>query len=187
MIGTSLSAPTDHRRLGAGGWARCTARRDTKLNRDVAIKVLPAALSRRTPSAWPASSARLSSSPRSTIRTSPHVYGFESATLADGRPRTSWRWSSSRRGSRRAAEARRDPRRRSDRHREADRRSPRGGTRARHRPPRPQAREHQGDAGRQGQGARLRPRQGLGGPAAAGFAPTCRTRPRSPHTGPPPA
>ena len=53
-----------------------------------------------------------------------------------------------------------DPGRRGARHREADRRGARGGARAGHRPPRPQARQRQGDARRQGQGARLRPRQG---------------------------
>ena len=36
----------------------------------------------------------------------------------------------------------------------------RGGAREGDRPPRPQAREHQADAGRQGEGPRLRPRQG---------------------------
>ena len=43
---------------------------DTKLNRDVAIKVLPDALA-RIPSGWRASSARRSCSPRSTTPTSP--------------------------------------------------------------------------------------------------------------------
>ena len=65
------------------------------------------------------------------------------------------------RGPRRAAEARADARRRGPRDRAADRRGARGGAREGHRPPRPEAGEHQAHARRQGQGARLRPRQGL--------------------------
>ena len=49
--------------------------RDTRLDRDVAIKALPRRLRRATPSGSRASSARRSCSPRSTTRTSPASTG----------------------------------------------------------------------------------------------------------------
>ena len=52
---------------------------------------------------------------------------------------------------------------RGDPHRAADRRGPRGGARAGHRPPRSQTGQHQAPVRRDGQGARLRARQGVGG------------------------
>ena len=66
------------------------------------------------------------------------------------------------RGHQAAARAGRDPGRRSARDRAADRRGARGGAQQGHRPPRPEAREREAHARRQGQGARLRPGQGLG-------------------------
>ena len=50
--------------------------RDTKLNRDVALKVLPEPFA-AIPIGLRVSSAKRKSSPRSTIRTSPHIYGLE--------------------------------------------------------------------------------------------------------------
>ena len=62
----------------------------------------------------------------------------------------------------RAHPTRRDPDRRGDPDRAADRRGPRGGARSGHRPPRSQTGQHQAHRGRHRQGARLRPRQGVG-------------------------
>ena len=69
--------------IGAGGMGEVYRARDTKLNRDVAIKVLPAAFA-----ADPERLARfereaqlLASLNHPNIA---HVYGFESATLPDG-------------------------------------------------------------------------------------------------------
>ena len=66
------------------------------------------------------------------------------------------------RGPQAAARARRDSPRRGTGDRRADRRSARGSPQPGHRPPRPEARERQAHARRQGEGARLRPREGVG-------------------------
>ena len=58
--------------------------------------------------------------------------------------------------------ARRDPVRRGAADREANRRGARSRARAGHHPSRSEAREHQGAAGRHGEGARLRPGEGDG-------------------------
>ena len=56
------------------------------------------------------------------------------------------------------------PRGRGDRHRPADRRRDRDGARPRNHPPRPEAREHQAHPRRHRESARLRSREGAGGP-----------------------
>ena len=119
---------------------------------------------RRTPNAWRASSARrklLASLNHPNIA---HVYGFESATLPDGST-AHFLAMELVEGEDLADRLQRgaDPRRRGARHREADRRGARGSPRARHRPPRPEARERQDHARRQGEGPRLRAREGLRG------------------------
>ena len=68
-----------------------------------------------------------------------------------------------------AAQARADRRRRSGRDRAPGRRGTRGRAREGHRPPRPQAREREAHARRQGQGARFRPRQGVLGRSDVGL------------------
>ena len=102
-------------------------------------------VSAQTPSGSRASSARRACSPRSTIPTSPR----STASRSRRRARSSC-WSSSR--ARRWPSASRAARcrRRGARARAADRRGARSRAREGHRPPRPEAGQHQGHAGRQG-------------------------------------
>ena len=69
MIGQMLAHYEITASLGAGGMGEVYRAHDTKLKREVAIKVLPQTSSMTT-TAGPASSARRSCSLRSTIRTS---------------------------------------------------------------------------------------------------------------------
>ena len=123
----------------------------------------------RIPTAWRASSARPRCSPRSTIRASRTLYGFEQATLDDGTQAHFLVMELGRgRGPGGAPRARCHPDRRGARGRPPDRRGPRGGPREGHRPPGPEARQRQARPRRQGEVARLRPGQGLvGGRAEA--------------------
>ena len=158
MIGQTLSHYKITSALGAGGMGEAYRATDTNLHRDVAIKVLPPEVVQDPErlSRFRREAHLLASLNHPNIAA---IYGLEEA---DGKavPRSRARpW----RGPQGAPGARGDPRRRGPRDREADRGGPRGGPRQGHRPPRPQARQRQADAGRQGEGARLRPRQGLGG------------------------
>ena len=54
VVGTRLGSYDITARIGAGGMGEVYRARDTKLNRDVAIKVLPDA-SPPTPTDWPGS------------------------------------------------------------------------------------------------------------------------------------
>ena len=70
--------------IGAGGMGEVYRARDTKLDRDVAIKVLPSelALDRERLARFEREAKVLASLNHPNIA---HVYGFESATLGDGR------------------------------------------------------------------------------------------------------
>ena len=148
--------------LGAGGMGEVYRAHDPKLGRDVAIKILPAAFT-----SDPDRLARFEREARMLASLNhPNIcaiYGFEEAdgirflilelvegdTLADTIARV---------GS--ADETRRAAARAGAGHRAADRRRARSRARQGHRPPRPEAREHQDHAGRRREGARLRPREG---------------------------
>ena len=76
MIGRQLGPYTIVAPLGAGGMGEVYRARDSKLGRDVAIKILPSHFT-STPSAAPASPAKRASSPRSTIPTSARSTGWK--------------------------------------------------------------------------------------------------------------
>jgi hypothetical protein len=111
---------------------------DSRLKREVALKVLPAAFTDDA-NAWRASSARRSSWRSSSIRTSLRSIGLEESDgvralvmeLVGGDELS------------RDHRARTAAARRGARHRAPDRRGARGGARARHRAPRSQAPERQ--------------------------------------------
>ena len=80
--------------LGAGGMGEVYRATDTKLNRGVAIKVLPAAFAVEPErlARFEREAKLLASLNHPNIA---HVYGFESVTLDDGSSAHFWRWSSS--------------------------------------------------------------------------------------------
>ena len=154
-------------------WARCIARRDTKLDREVAIKILPDAFAARcrAPGALRARSqdARVAQPSRTSRRST-------ASRRQPARPRPR---DGTGRGRRSVAahRARRDPARRGAADREADRRGARSRARAGDHPSRSEAREHQGARRRHGEGAGLRPREGDGPAPPASSAEACRTSP----------
>ena len=85
MIGSALSHYRITARLGAGGMGEVYRATDTKLGRDVAIKVLPAEVAQDPErlARFEREAKLLASLNHPNIA---HVYGFESATLADGSP-----------------------------------------------------------------------------------------------------
>ena len=70
VLGTRLGAYEVLALIGAGGMGEVYRARDTKLNRDVAIKILPDAFA-SDPERLARFSAKRRRSPRSIIRTSP--------------------------------------------------------------------------------------------------------------------
>ena len=158
MIGQTLSHYRITSALGAGGMGEVYRATDTKLDREVAIKVLPPEVVEDPErlARFEREAQLLASLNHPNIAA---IYGLEEA---DGQP-VPGPGARRGRGPQGAARAGPDPRRRGPRDRRADRRGPRGGPRQGHRPPRPQARQRQAHARREGQGPRLRPGQGLGG------------------------
>ena len=152
------------RRSAPAGWARSIAPRDTKLNRDVAIKVLPDVLRERSRPARPVPAR---SADARGAEPSEHRAYLRPRGVGRRHARSSWSWSRARICSQRIARGA-DPARRSAADREADRRGARSGARAGDHPPRSEAREHQGPTGRHGEGARLRPREGMAMEPGAG-------------------
>ena len=146
MIGQGLAHYRITAAIGAGGMGEVYRATDTKLGREVAIKVLPAELA-----ADPERLARFEREAKLLASLNhpniAHVYGFESATLPDG---SSAHFLAMElvAGEDLAERLKRGrgPGRRGARDREADRRGPGGSPREGHRPPRPEAREREADA-----------------------------------------
>ncbi len=88
LVGQQLGAYDVLARVGAGGMGEVYRARDTKLERDVALKILPATSSRAIPSVWRASSAKRGCWRPSIIRTSRR-------SMASKRPMACAHWSSS--------------------------------------------------------------------------------------------
>ena len=151
-------------KLGEGGMGEVYRAHDGKLNRDVAIKILPDAFAHDTDrvARFTREAQTLASLNHPNIA---QIYGIleEPASPRSGPARACPRHGTGRgRGPVSAGRARGHPARRGAAHRQADCRRARGRARAGHHPSRPQAREHQGARRRHGQGAGLRSRQGGG-------------------------
>ena len=142
--------------LGAGGMGEVWRARDTRLQRDVAMKVLPEAfaqdadrLARFTREAHVLAS--LNHPNIAAIYSFEEIDGVRFLVLELVSGETLKQRIAARAGFRERGAALRAP----------DRRRARGRARQGHPPPRPQARERQRDARGQGQAPRLRPREGL--------------------------
>ena len=158
LTGKRLGTYQVQARIGAGGMGEVYRARDTKLGRDVAIKILPRHFAQRSRTAGAGSSAKRACSPRSIIRTSARSTGSKTRT---GFARSCWSWSRARRWPT-ASRAARSPFDDALTHRAPDRRCARGGAREGHRAPRPEAGQHQDHARRRREGARLRSGEGGG-------------------------
>ena len=150
----SAGAVRDPRLVGAGGMGEVYRARDTRLGRDVAIKVLPDDVAGRSRPPRAASSARRAPSRRSPTRTSSIVHDVGTD---DGRPYVVTELLEGE-TLRRASPPRRAAGAASRRARRAGRRGPRRRAREGHRPPRPQAREPLPHDRRARQDPGLRPR-----------------------------
>ena len=128
--------------LGAGGMGEVYRALDIKLNREVAVKVLPASLSNDAQymARFEREAQTLAALNHPNIAT---VYGIEQGALVMELVE----------GANLRGPA---PARRSDSHSSPDRRRTRSGARTGHRPSRPETRQHQADSFRRSKNSRLR-------------------------------
>ena len=154
-LGTRLGPYEILSALGAGGMGEVYRARDTKLGRDVALKVLPDSFANDTDRL-----ARFEREAKALASLNhPHIaqiYGFEHS---GSRPALVMELVEGPDLSQRIAQ-RSDPACRSPVDRATDRLGPRVGARARDRSPRPETREHQGRRRRNGESAGLRAGEG---------------------------
>ena len=169
LIGRTLGVYQIKSLLGAGGMGEVYRARDTKLDRDVAIKVLPRALG-----GDPDRLARFGREAQHARRaqSSPHRRDLRPREIRRASTRSSWSWSKGDALAERIARGA-HPGVRGAADREADRRGARSRAREGYHPSRPEAREHQDHPGRCRQGARLRAGEGC----RTATRPISRTRP----------
>ena len=89
LLGQRVGVYRVDAKLGSGGMGEVFRAHDTRLGRDVAIKMLPPVVRLRSANAWRASSARRACWPRSNHPHIGAIYGLE----ARGRCRRRWCWS----------------------------------------------------------------------------------------------